>query len=130
VEDDVLLLRAILFIVIASGVSAGHTMAEDDAGGKLFKNHCGACHAIDPAAPVRQGPNLHGVLQRKAGTLEGYKYSPGLKAAGWQWTPEQLDLWLTDAKALVPDTLMSVYKQKDPDKRKLIIDYLTANANK
>ena len=67
------------------------------------------------------------MLQRKAGTLEGYKYSPGLKAAGWQWSAEQLDLWLTDAKALVPDTLMSTYRQKDPDKRKVIIDYLIAN---
>jgi cytochrome c len=129
-EDDVLLQRAFLFFAIVSSVSAGQAMAEDDAGAKLFKNHCGACHSIDPASPPRQGPNLHGVLQRKAGTLEGYKYSPGLKAAGWQWTPEQLDLWLTDPKALVPDTLMSAYKQKDPDKRKLAIEYLTANANK
>jgi cytochrome c len=122
--------RVILLFVILFGFSIGNAVAEDDAGAKLFKNHCGACHSIDPASPPRQGPNLHGVLQRKAGTLEGYKYSPGLKTAGWQWTPGQLDLWLTDAKALVPDTLMSVYKQKDPGKRKLVIDYLTANANK
>jgi cytochrome c len=120
----------VVSFVMSSVVAAQPAASEDDAGAKLFKNHCGACHAIDPAAPARQGPNLHGVLQRKAGTLEGYKYSPGLKAVGWQWTPEQLDLWLTDAKALVPDTLMSAYKQKDPDKRKLVIDYLTANANK
>jgi cytochrome c len=92
-------------------------------------NHCGICHTIDPAAAQRQGPDLHGVLQRKAGTLAGYKYSAGLKAAGWQWTPEQLDLWLTDPKALVPDTRMSVYKQKDAEKRKLIIDYLAANSS-
>lgn len=104
--------------------------AEDDPGAKLFMNHCGTCHTIDPAAAPRQGPNLHGVLQRKAGTLAGYKYSAGLKAAGWQWTPEQIDRWLTDPRALVPDTLMSVYKQKDPEKRKLIIDYLIANSSK
>mgnify|MGYP003551749551 CR=1 FL=1 len=102
--------------------------ADDGAGAKLFKNHCGTCHTIEAAAPPRQGPNLHGVLQRKAGTLEGYKYSAGLKAAAWQWTPAQLDLWLTNPRALVPDTSMSVYKQKDPEKRKLIIDYLTANS--
>ena len=66
-------------------------------------------------------------MHRKAGTLEGYKYSAGLKAAGWQWTPEQLDLWLTDPKALVPDTIMSTYKQKDAEKRKLIIEFLANN---
>lgn len=102
-------------------------MCADDAGAKLYKNHCGVCHSIDPAAAPRQGPNLHGLFQRKAGSLDGYKFSAGLKAAGWQWTPEQLDLWLTDPKALVPDTLMSLYKQKDAGKRKLIIDYLAAN---
>ncbi len=101
-----------------------------DAGEKLFRNHCGACHAIDPAAAPRQGPNLHGLFTRKAGTLEGYKYSASLKAAGWDWTPGQLDKWLTDPKALVPGTLMSVYKQKDPEKRKLVIDYLLANSSK
>ena len=122
-------LRVIALVLLSCLGQAGSAVAGDDAGAKLFKNHCMACHSIDPASPPRQGPNLQGVLQRKAGTLEGFKYSAGLKAAGWQWTPEQLDLWLTDPKALVPDTLMSVYKQKDADKRRLIIDYLKSSAN-
>ena len=120
-------LRLALLAVMPAVLMAAPALGADDAGAKLFKNHCGTCHSIDPAAPPRQGPGLHGVLQRKAGTLEGFKYSAGLKAAGWQWTPEQLDLWLTDPKALVPDTTMSIYKQKDVDKRKLIIDYLIKN---
>jgi len=122
-------LRVAALVLASLSAMAGPSGAADDPGAKLFLNHCGTCHTIDPAAPARQGPNLHGVLQRKAGTLDGFKYSAGLKAAGWQWTPEQLDLWLTDPKALVPDTLMSVYKQKDAEKRKLIVDYLTANSN-
>jgi cytochrome c len=123
-------LRSTVVFLLALCVMAPPVRAADDAGAKLFKNHCGACHSFDPAATPRQGPNLSGMLQRKAGTLEGYKYSPGLKAAGWQWSAERLDLWLTDPKALVPDTLMSVYKQKDPEKRKVIIDYLLANTQK
>jgi cytochrome c len=124
-------LRFSAVVLTSLSLTAGATdAAADDAAAKLFLNHCGACHTIDPAAAPRQGPNLHGVLQRRAGTLDGYKFSAGLKAAGWQWTPEQLDLWLTDPKALVPDTLMSVYKQKDAEKRKLIIDYLAANSSK
>jgi cytochrome c2 len=39
-------------------------------------------------------------------------------------------LWLTNPKALVADTYMSVYKQKDPDKRKLVIEYLVASTKK
>lgn len=119
--------RAAGYVLILIGFTASSTMADEDAGAKLFKNHCGTCHSVDPASAPRQGPNLHGVLRRKAGTLEGYKYSLGLKAAGWQWTPEQLDLWLTDPKALVPDTIMSAYKQKDAEKRKLVIEFLANN---
>lgn len=122
-------LRVAAVVFASLSALAWPSGAAGDAGAKLFLNHCGTCHTIDPSAPARQGPNLHGVLQRRAGTLAGYKYSTGLGAAGWQWTPEQLDLWLTDPKALVPDTLMSVYKQKDAEKRKQIIDYLIANSN-
>ena len=123
-------LRVVALALASLSMVAGPSGAAGNAGAKLFLNHCGTCHTIVPAAPPRQGPNLHGVLQRKAGTLDGFKYSAGLRAAGWQWTPEQLDLWLTDPKALVPDTLMSVYKQQDAEKRKLIIDYLIANSGK
>jgi cytochrome c len=117
-------LRVAALVLVPLSLTPGPAAAADDAGPKLFMNHCGTCHTIDQAAARRQG-----VLQRTAGTLASYKYSAGLKAAGWQWTPEQLDLWLTDPKALVPDTLMSVYKQKDAEKRKLIIDYLAANSS-
>jgi cytochrome c len=117
-------LPAIAIVLVAGSVEAA---ADDAAEAKLFKNHCGACHTIEASAPPRQGPNLHGVLGRKAGSLAGFKYSAGLKAAGWLWTPEQLDLWLTDPKAMAPDTLMSVYRQKDPEKRKQIINFLAAN---
>lgn len=120
-------LRIAALVLVPLSLTLGPAAVADDPGAKLYMNHCGTCHTIDPAAAKRPGPDLHGVLQRKAGTLAGYKYSAGLKAAGWQWTPEQLDLWLTDPKALVPDTLMSIYKQKDAEKRKLIIDYLAAN---
>lgn len=108
--------------------SAGGACAADDAGAKLFRSHCATCHSLVDDGKNRQGPPLLGLFTRKAGTLEKYaKYSKGLKAAGWQWTPERLDLWLTDPKAQVSDTLMAAYRQKDPEKRKLIIEYIKAN---
>ena len=102
--------------------------AADDPGAKLFKGHCAACHALADDGKQRQGPLLLGLFGRQSGAQPAYtKYSKGLRNAAWQWTPEQLDLWLTDPKALVPDTTMSVYKQKDPEKRRLIIEYIKAN---
>jgi cytochrome c len=121
-------MRRIVTVSLALMLWAGSVQAADDAGAKLFKNHCGTCHSIVNDGSKRQGPNLFGVLKRKAGTLAEYtKYSDGLKAAVWQWTPEQLDLWLTDPRALVPTTYMATYKQKDADKRKLLIEFIKAN---
>ena len=118
-------------VVLALGIVLAGTnivLAEEDAGAKMFKNHCGTCHSLADDGKKRQGPLLAGVFKRKAGAEPTYtKYSAGLKAAGWQWTPEQLDLWITDPKALVADTFMTTYKQKDPDKRKTIIEFIKAN---
>jgi cytochrome c len=116
------------FLAIAAGLSATGVSAADDPGAKLFKGHCGTCHVIAADGRKRQGPILAGVLTRKAGTQPDFdRYSAGLKAAGWNWTPERLDQWLTDPQKLVPDTFMSTYKQKDLEKRRLIISYIQAN---
>ena len=115
---------ALLVLAAGEGVAA----AADDPGAKLFRNHCATCHVMADDGRKRQGPLLAGLFTRKAGTAPGFaKYSAGLKAAGWQWTPEQLDLWLTNPKALVPDTFMGAYKQKDGEKRQTIIGYIKAN---
>src|SRR5262245_5263150 len=70
--------------------------AED--GLELFKRNCQTCHSIEKNALPRQGPTLSGVIGRKAGTVEGFKYSDGLKVAGWVWTAEKLDEWITFPK--------------------------------
>jgi cytochrome c len=106
----------------------GPARAGDEAAAKLFKSHCGTCHVLADDGKKRLGPALAGLFTRKAGSGPGFtKYSAALKAAGWQWTPEQLDLWLADPKALVPGTSMSAYKQKYPEKRRTLIGYIAAN---
>ena len=47
------------------------------------------------------GPILTGVVGRKAGTGEGFNYSPAMKKAGEDgttWTEENIDKYLTDPK--------------------------------
>jgi len=99
-----------------------------DPGAQQFKKSCGTCHTTDPKAPLRQGPNLHAVVGRPAGTLKGFKYSPAfVKAApGITWTAEMIDKWITDPQQVIPGAVM-LYHQSDPDKRKLIIDYLKSH---
>jgi cytochrome c len=96
-------------------------LAQD--GAALFVKNCQTCHSIEKGAPARQGPPLYGVIGRKAGAVEGFKYSEGLKTADFEWTPEKIDEWLAFPKKMIRSTIM-VYRQNDPKIRKAIVDYL------
>lgn len=90
-----------------------------------FKKSCGTCHVAAADAGPRQGPSLFGVVGRKAGSLPGFSYSAAFLAgdSGIVWDEGTLDRWLTDPQALIPGAIM-LYKQADPDKRRLVIEYL------
>jgi cytochrome c len=104
-------------------VGAAPAAAED--GAQLFVKNCQTCHVIAKDGGVRVGPPLRGVIGRKAGTVEGFNYSPGLKASGIVWSEQTLDQWLSWPKKMVRDTFM-LYRQSDPEIRKAIIDYIAA----
>ena len=110
------LLPALTAVAVADDLSAAEAQ---------FKKYCGTCHVAEAGAGPRQGPNLFGVVGRAAGSVEGFTYSPGFVAAksGIVWDEQTLDRWLTDPQSLIPGAVMP-YKQADPDKRKLVIEYL------
>ena len=91
--------------------------------GEPFANHCGICHSVERNGGPRQGPNLAGVFLRKAGTLPGFRYSPGFVQADFVWDDDHLDAWLTDPQQLIPGTPMR-YRQADPAIRARIIAWL------
>jgi len=97
--------------------------ADDDPNRAQFLTSCGTCHAVEPGAAPRQGPNLLGVFGRKAGTLEGFKYSDALKSADWVWDESHLDQWIENAQAMRPGVVMP-YRQADPAKRAKAIEFL------
>ena len=53
-------------------------------GEKVFVQ-CKACHQIGENAKNAVGPMLNGLFGRKAGTIEGYSYSPANKNSGITW---------------------------------------------
>ena len=70
------------------------------------------------------GPNLAGVVGRKAGAEAGYNYSEAMKNAGFTWTPEQLFSYLADPKKIVPGNKMPYAGMKSADDRKNLIAFL------
>lgn len=96
---------------------------------KQFVTSCAVCHAVEPGAPPRQGPNLVDRFGKPAATLEGFKYSEALMTSGFVWNEETMDRWITDSQAMRPGVIM-LYRQADPMKRRLIIDYLKSLSSK
>jgi cytochrome c len=80
------------------------------------------------AVALPYGPNLRGVVGRPAGKFKGFQYSKAFLSAlkDVSWSESELDAWITDSQARAPDTIM-FYKQKDPQVRRQIIEYLKAN---
>ncbi|MGE5514797.1 MAG: c-type cytochrome [Bacteroidota bacterium] len=114
-----LLVSAPAFVHGAFAQTAG-----DPAAGEKVFNQCKACHTIE-AGKNRVGPSLHGVVGRPAGSVEGFAYSPAMKGSGLTWTPENLDKYLTDPKALVPGNKMAFAGLKKPEDRANVIAYLS-----
>ena len=92
-------------------------------GATLFTNQCATCHVLNAKDGQRQGPPLAGIIGRSAGTVPGFAYSKGFAQAGFTWTPEKLDAWLTNPQAVIPGAVMA-YRQANPDTRRLIINWL------
>jgi len=97
--------------------------AAPPSGAQLFANQCGTCHTVEHGAPPRQGPNLAGVVGRKAGSLPGFKYSPAFAKADWAWDEAKLDQWLANPQAVLPGTIM-LYRQANGQTRQTIIAWL------
>lgn len=103
----------------------------DAAKGKAAYAKCAICHQIGPGAQNGVGPELNNIVGRKAASVAGFTYSPGmvkLGGEGYTWTEANLDKWIADPKALLPDSPMAQLFTGIPDaaERADIIAYLKA----
>jgi cytochrome c len=104
--------------------SATAALAADPAAGeKIFKMQCGICHAV-AAGENRVGPTLFGVVGRPAGSVEGFNYTADHKKLGITWDAASLDKYLTNPRAMVPDTSMVYAGLKDDTERADLVAYL------
>jgi cytochrome c len=81
-----------LFASLAVTAMAGTAYSADAKRGEKQFSRCKACHTVE-AGKNKIGPTLHAVVGRKAGSVEKYKYSKSLEAAGGKglvWNDETL----------------------------------------
>ncbi|MGH6713308.1 MAG: c-type cytochrome [Bradyrhizobium sp.] len=82
--------------------------ADVAAGQQLFNNACRTCHTVKQD-DNRQGPNLHRIIGRKAGSLPGYGYSSAMKEAGFTWDADKLKRFMANPEAVVSGNSMKPY---------------------
>ena len=92
--------------------------------GENSAKKCAACHTFGKGQPNGVGPNLFGVVGRPKASEAGFNYSAAMKAQKGNWTPEDLDVYLTNPKAMVPGTNMSFAGIPRGTERADIIDSL------
>lgn len=107
---------------------AGHPTGDPVAGKKVF-TQCMACHVVQ-AGVNRVGPSLHGVIGRKAGSVEGFGYSSANKNSGITWTEQQLFTYLENPRGVVPGTSMAFAGLRKPEDRANVIAYIKQESAK
>jgi cytochrome c len=101
--------------------------AQDAAAGQRVFNQCRACHTINEGGRAGVGPNLHGVVGRKAASIEGFRYSAPMRekaAGGLIWTEETLHDYIQHPKEVVPAGSMSFPGLRDDQQLNDLIAYL------
>ena len=99
----------------------------DPARGERMFQRCFACHSVVAGENKLPGPNLRGVLDRRAGTLPGFRFSPAMIEAGARglvWTRATLDAYLADPERFLPGTGMGMPGLREAVDRHDVIDYL------
>jgi cytochrome c len=107
---------AVLAALFAGGTVTGAVRADElevrvaaasETRGQLLFLQCKACHDLNPALPHKVGPNLNGVIGRKAGTVGGYPFSAAMRESGLTWDLATLDAFLRQPGAVVPGSGMA-----------------------
>ncbi|WP_371814913.1 cytochrome c family protein [Bradyrhizobium sp. CCBAU 51753] len=88
--------------------SPGRAQDAGASGEQAFNNSCRTCHTVKDG-DNRVGPHLHGIIGRKAGSVEKFPYSGPMKSADIVWDESTLTRFIEDPDAVVSGNGMKPY---------------------
>jgi cytochrome c len=98
-------------------IAAGSAEAADAGHGKQLFQACAACHGQGGSGGTL-GPTLVGVVGRKAGSLEDFRYSNAMKRSNLVWDDANLRAYVADPQAKIKGNRMpfsGVGSERDAD---------------
>lgn len=108
------------------------TAAEAQAGQTVF-NQCRACHQVGETARNAVGPQLNGIFGRRAGSVEGFRYSQAYQSESVRakvWDPENFRVYIRNPREVTPGTNMAFAGIRNEDQITNLIAFLRSyNAN-
>jgi cytochrome c len=96
----------LLLLALALSTGAGHADGDPVKGKAVFKK-CLPCHRVGPGAGTVVGPELNGVVGRKAASIEGYGYSKAMRNSGVTWDEATLTQYLHGPRGMIPGVNMT-----------------------
>ncbi len=96
----------IALALLASSIIAANAAGDAKAGAGIYKR-CSVCHTSEKGGGDALGPNLFGIVGRKAASRPGYAYSGPLQKAGIVWNEANLTKWAAGPARMVPGNKMA-----------------------
>ena len=113
-----------VLIFAAAILTATAAEAADANNGKVVFGRCAVCHTTTKGGSNGLGPNLFGIVGRKAASAPNFMYSGPMKASGITWTPDKLKAWISGPARLVPGTRMAFGGISNPQQVGDVVAYL------
>jgi cytochrome c len=117
-------MRGFVFVALLAVAGSGEVRAQDAAAGEKVFGVCKACHQIGETAKNGVGPQLNGIIGRKAGTVSGYNYTAANKDSGITWDEATFREYIKNPKAKIPGTKMIYAGLKDEKKTDDLLAFL------
>ena len=114
---------ALAAAMLVSLAGAAHA-AGDAAKGKVLFERCAICHRVEKDGGNGLGPNLFGVVGRKAGTVENFAYSSAMTNSGITWTADKLTAYIEHPASVVPGNRMAFAGIGNAEQRADVVAYL------
>ena len=112
-----------LIMIFSLTLFGAPALAGDVAKGEKVFKRCKACHYADKEKN-KTGPYLVDVIGRKAGSIDGYKYSKAMRESQLVWDEATLIAYLKAPKKFLKGTKMAFAGLKKEADIKNVIAYL------